>query len=178
MFRGCTRPAMFMGVPYIPFFIGAGSVFLLFLTPERGTVWAGTGSLIIGFGMGFTTIVFLVSIQSSVAWEQRGAATSSNVFMRMLGQVLGAALYGAILNFGLHSRAPDAMGLVDKLMDPAQRKLLGDAEMGGLIDALAASLHDVYWVSIALAAAALVFALWIPAGLSPRSHAPAGRSVK
>ena len=29
MFRGCTRPAMFMGVPYIPFFIGAGSVLLL-----------------------------------------------------------------------------------------------------------------------------------------------------
>lgn len=29
LFRGCTRPAMFMGVPYIPFFIGAGSVILL-----------------------------------------------------------------------------------------------------------------------------------------------------
>lgn len=29
LFRGCTRPAMFMGVPYIPFVIGAGSVFLL-----------------------------------------------------------------------------------------------------------------------------------------------------
>jgi type IV secretion system protein VirB3 len=29
LFRGCTRPAMFMGVPYIPFFIGAGSCLLL-----------------------------------------------------------------------------------------------------------------------------------------------------
>lgn len=29
MFRGCTRPPMFMGVPYIPFFIGAGSCLLL-----------------------------------------------------------------------------------------------------------------------------------------------------
>jgi type IV secretion system protein VirB3 len=29
LFRGCTRPAMFMGVPYIPFFIGAGSCMLL-----------------------------------------------------------------------------------------------------------------------------------------------------
>ncbi|HZX80935.1 MAG TPA: VirB3 family type IV secretion system protein [Lysobacter sp.] len=29
LFRGCTRPPMFMGVPYIPFFIGAGSVILL-----------------------------------------------------------------------------------------------------------------------------------------------------
>lgn len=29
LFRGCTRPPMFMGVPYIPFFIGAGSGLLL-----------------------------------------------------------------------------------------------------------------------------------------------------
>jgi type IV secretion system protein VirB3 len=29
MFRGCTRPPMFMGVPYIPFFMGAGACLLL-----------------------------------------------------------------------------------------------------------------------------------------------------
>ena len=29
LFRGCTRPAMFMGVPYIPFFIGAGGGLML-----------------------------------------------------------------------------------------------------------------------------------------------------
>ena len=25
VFKGCTRPAMFMGVPYVPFFLGAGT---------------------------------------------------------------------------------------------------------------------------------------------------------
>ena len=29
LFRGCTRPPMFMGVPYVPFFMGAGGCFLL-----------------------------------------------------------------------------------------------------------------------------------------------------
>lgn len=29
LFRGCTRPAMFMGVPYMPFFIGAGGGLLM-----------------------------------------------------------------------------------------------------------------------------------------------------
>lgn len=29
LFRGCTRPAMFMGVPYMPFTIGAGACLLL-----------------------------------------------------------------------------------------------------------------------------------------------------
>ena len=42
MFRGCTRPPMFMGVPYVPFFLGAGgclmlavyfNLFYLLLTP-------------------------------------------------------------------------------------------------------------------------------------------------
>jgi type IV secretion system protein VirB3 len=31
LFRGCTRPAMMMGVPYLPFFLGAGSCLLLAL---------------------------------------------------------------------------------------------------------------------------------------------------
>ena len=31
LFRGCTRPAMFMGVPYLPFFGGAGICLLLAL---------------------------------------------------------------------------------------------------------------------------------------------------
>ncbi len=29
MFRGCTRPPMFLGVPYVPFFLGAGGCMLL-----------------------------------------------------------------------------------------------------------------------------------------------------
>ncbi|WNH47276.1 MULTISPECIES: VirB3 family type IV secretion system protein [Stenotrophomonas] len=29
LFRGCTRPAMFLGVPYVPFFLVAGGLLLL-----------------------------------------------------------------------------------------------------------------------------------------------------
>ncbi|MEN5039522.1 MULTISPECIES: VirB3 family type IV secretion system protein [Stenotrophomonas] len=29
VFRGCTRPAMFLGVPYMPFFLVIGGLFLL-----------------------------------------------------------------------------------------------------------------------------------------------------
>lgn len=29
LFRGCTRPPMFMGVPYMPFVLGAGTCLLL-----------------------------------------------------------------------------------------------------------------------------------------------------
>jgi type IV secretion system protein VirB3 len=29
VFRGCTRPPMFLGVPYVPFIIGTGGCFLM-----------------------------------------------------------------------------------------------------------------------------------------------------
>lgn len=31
LFRGCTRPAMFLGVPYVPFFIFVGGWFIISL---------------------------------------------------------------------------------------------------------------------------------------------------
>lgn len=38
MFRGCTRPPMFMGVPYIPFFVGAGGT-ILFAMYSGNLLW-------------------------------------------------------------------------------------------------------------------------------------------
>ena len=155
----------------------AGSVFLLFLTSERGPVWAGAGAAIIGIGMGFTTIVYLISIQSGVDWQQRGAATASNVFMRMLGQVVGAALYGAILNYGIQRRAPDAAGMINQLIEPAERHKLAESVVDHLTGVIGASLHDVYWVSTGVAVATLLIALRIPAGLRPeRDKKPGGHA--
>ena len=151
----------------------AGSVVLLMLTPDRGMPWAVVGSLIIGFGMGFTNVVFLVSIQGSVGWERRGAVTSLMVFMRALGQATGAALYGAILNYGLYRRVPGSAGLVDRLMDPVQRHGLAGGEIERLTTAIAGALHEVYWVTGALAVATLLAALRIPLGLKPARGGPA-----
>ena len=75
-----------------------GSIMFVTLTPEAGPIWAAIGSFIIGVGMGLTTTTFIVSIQSSVSWEQRGIATASNSFMRNLGNTIGAAFLGGVLN--------------------------------------------------------------------------------
>ena len=40
LFRGCTRPAMFMGVPYLAFFIGAGGALMF-------SMWFGLEYLIL-----------------------------------------------------------------------------------------------------------------------------------
>jgi Major Facilitator Superfamily len=110
----------------------AGSLLLVALEPGRGLAWAATGSLVIGSGMGFCNTAFIVSIQASVGWTERGVATSSYMFMRIVGQSVGAAVFGAVLNFGLHLRAPDAGDLVNRVLDPGLRHSLGTAELAQL----------------------------------------------
>ena len=96
----------------------AGSAVLITLTPERGLVWVSVGSLLIGVGMGLCNTTFIVSIQAAVPWHQRGAATSSCMFMRFVGQAMGAAAFGAVLNLTLLRDAPEAVGMVDRLLEP------------------------------------------------------------
>ena len=80
-----------------------GSVFFITLRPERGWLWAGVGSLLIGFGMGLARTVFIVGIQNNVQWKMRGVATASNMFMNILGNAMGAAVLGGVLNLSLTS---------------------------------------------------------------------------
>ncbi|HNU69148.1 MAG TPA: MFS transporter, partial [Myxococcota bacterium] len=69
---------------------------LVLLRPHHGPWIASLGSFVIGIGMGFTSTVFIVSIQASVPWRQRGAATSSSMFLRFIGQAVGVAGCGAV----------------------------------------------------------------------------------
>jgi EmrB/QacA subfamily drug resistance transporter len=147
----------------------AGSAVLITLTPERGVLWASIGSLLIGIGMGFCNTTFIVSIQAAVPWHQRGAATSSCMFLRFVGQALGAAAFGAVLNLTLLRAAPEAIGMVDRMLDPAQRSDLPAAELARLVDVVAQGLHNTYVLAGALSVVALGLALLLPARLSPRA---------
>ena len=150
----------------------AGSLFLIALEPARGPLWAAAGAFLMGLGMGFCNTAFLVSAQANVAWRERGAATSSVLFMRTVGQSLGAGLFGALLNYSLYRPGADVGDLVDRLMEPARRSTLDPAEIARLTDAIAGALHGVYLIVGLLALIALVLPLWIPASLSPRQPAP------
>jgi len=144
-----------------------GSLLLATLDPGRGFSWAATGSFVIGIGMGFCNTAFVVSIQASVGWSERGVATSSYMFMRIVGQSVGAAVFGAVLNFGLSRHAPQAGDLINRLLDPGLRHSLGSAELVQLSDAIASSLHLVYILAGLAALITLVLASAFPAALSP-----------
>ncbi len=147
-----------------------GCAVLTALTPERGVVFAGAGSLVIGIGMGLCSTTFIVSIQASVPWRQRGAATSSTMFLRFIGQSLGAAGCGAVINATLLARDPGATHLVDRLLDPALRLALDPAEIGRLTALVSDALHNAYLLALGFAVIALGLALLMPRGLNPTRH--------
>lgn len=66
VFRGCTRPATFLGVPYVPFFIGAGSGLML--------------------GM-YVDLFFLLTIPVIIL-VMRHMAKRDDMFFRLLGLCL------------------------------------------------------------------------------------------
>jgi EmrB/QacA subfamily drug resistance transporter len=51
----------------------------------------------VGTGMGLATITLLVAVQTLVAHERRGIATSAALFFRSIGGTLGVAVMGAVL---------------------------------------------------------------------------------
>ena len=52
--------------------------------------------IVFGIGSGLVTPVINVIVQASVAQEQTGVATSSQMYFRQIAQVLGVALFGAV----------------------------------------------------------------------------------
>jgi EmrB/QacA subfamily drug resistance transporter len=148
----------------------AGSALLVTLTPSRGPWWATLGSLVIGIGMGMCNTAYIVSIQAAVPWHQRGAATSSCMFLRFVGQSVGAASFGAVLNLTLLRRAPDLAGMADQLLDPTRRSELAPSVMQRLTEAIAAGLHNAYLLACLLALLTLALSALLPARLSPRDQ--------
>jgi EmrB/QacA subfamily drug resistance transporter len=147
--------------------LATGCAMLAAMRPADGLVWASAGSLVIGIGMGFCSTVFIVSIQASVPWHQRGAATSSSLFMRFVGQSAGAAMCGAVLNASMLRRDPGALHTVERLLDPPARLAMGSVELGHLTDVMAGALQNAYLLATGFGLLTLLIACAMPARLSP-----------
>ena len=135
--------------------------------PEDGLVWLGVAATLVGAGFGFSHSTYIIAVQSSVDYQQRGIATSTLYFSRMLGQAIGAALFGAIVNAGLRAGSPDTPEMVEAIMDPVRRAAFQTDTLGKLIDVLAGSLQNAYLVALGFAIFALILATRVPRGLRP-----------
>lgn len=144
----------------------AGAVLLITLRVPASIVQPMLAALLMGFGMGVTNICFVVAIQANVDWNQRGAATSSVSFCRIIGQSFGSAVFGSILNFGLASHAAGSGADIVQVLRSGARNGLD----GGIIEAFAGALHNIYLLSGVLAAAVLITVLTLPSDLKLVEH--------
>jgi EmrB/QacA subfamily drug resistance transporter len=153
---------------------GGATVFLgslvVALAADRDAFAAGAGSFVMGVGFGVLNTTFIVSIQASVDWSQRGVATASNILMRILGNALGAAVFGGVLNLALRHALGESGAAA--LLGSAQ-DLLGGEASGAFRLGLASGLHWVFAV-VALVSAVTLAASW----MMPDHRARAGLPVR
>jgi EmrB/QacA subfamily drug resistance transporter len=148
-----------------------GSIVFVTMTASLGPLWAAAGSFIVGFGMGLTSTAFIVSIQNTVTWQQRGIATAANMFMRNLGNTIGAALLGGILNnrLGHYLSANEGVSEEKLTVDSAnlllkenERSNLSESALELLQEGLTQSLHWVYYVVLIFALISLILISYTP----------------
>jgi len=144
-------------------FIPVGAVLLLFLAPGGSPVVAGLGSLVMGFGMGISSVSCLMLIQEIVKMDERGSATASNLFSRNLGSTLGATLFGAVLNFGLSHSRGSAVVTSDQLKSLLQNQAANFAGSEAVRTVLHQSLHLTFVSLFAIAIFVVVLLALVPA---------------
>ena len=59
---------------------------------------------ILGLGLGFAMTTFAVAVQSAVTFEQRGLATSTQMFSRSIGATFGVTILGSILTASMRPK--------------------------------------------------------------------------
>lgn len=148
-----------------------GGLLFVFLDPGKGPIYAGISSFIIGIGMGFSSTTFIVSIQNSVDWKTRGVATSLNMFMRIIGSALGAAVLGGILNANMKQTIAEKGSVVGEdinmdnteiLLDETARSNLSENVLEVLKNSLAEGLHNVFIGLFIIALLSFVLTLFFP----------------
>ena len=119
----------------------------------------------LGFGLGASSLIFTVALQNAVTTEDRGRATSLYYFSRLLGQALGAAALGGVLNAGLAAGGVGTHSALRDLMTAATRATLAPDELVRLLPVLGGALHTVFACGLVIAA------LTIPVALVARGRA-------
>ena len=126
-------------------FLTAGAAALVSVVASSPEWRSVMGFALIGIGMGFCNTTFMVAAQTSVGYGQRGAATASIMFLRFLGQALGAAAFAA----------------------------MGDltGALASNPDQIAAALRAGYELTLAWAVLTVIVAISFPARLAPALRA-------
>jgi EmrB/QacA subfamily drug resistance transporter len=125
-----------------------GTVMMTMLTPTSAVTWAMASGLCMGLGIGLSNNTYMVAVQTESGWAQRGVATSAFIFSRILGQSIGTAAFGGILNAGLSHYLGTSGDPVPKLLSPELRRTLAPDVLSNLVQALDGAVHTVFWILV------------------------------
>ena len=156
--------------------IGAG--LLVFFNQGTGLVVIVGSMLLVGTGLGMSSMVFILAVQNAVPWKLRGVATASTQFVRTIGGTIGVAFMGTILNAqvaehfapifahfaSVTAHLPQNVAPANMLLTANIRSLVPADFLQQLQGALAQSLFWVYLVVFVLMAISLIAMFWIPGG--------------
>ena len=173
--RYVSRTGKYKGV-----LIAAGLVQLLgiFLMSQLGAksdefnvIWR---LFVLGIGLGPTQSLFNMVSQSAAPVQQIGVATSTSMFLRQCGGMVGVSIFGALLisqiTAYLHAAYPMIEGVdlgdmqrmaVMATDNPAAAGLSGEMQ-GAVSGALAQAMSYIFTTSLAIIALAIIAMLFIP----------------
>lgn len=126
-----------------------GALLTLTLGPGSQVWHISAAVFVIGLGMGLVAVPTLLAAQHSVGWNERGAVTATNMFSRSIGQAVGVAALGAVVN-AVTTVGPD-----------------GTPDGPGL----ATAVHLVFWCVVGTAALMIGTVLLLPRD-NPRDTRP------
>jgi EmrB/QacA subfamily drug resistance transporter len=154
--------------------IVAGALLLAFTGPGTTRMDVMISMMIVGFGLGFVSMPYMLGVQNAVPWNRRGVATSSVQFFRSMGGAVAVAALGALLNARVAATAGPGTS-ANSILEPALRARLAPETLERLTNALLGGLQSVFIALAVLAVAGFLVSLLFPRG-SVQSQTHGGRT--
>lgn len=152
-----------------------GTAMLIALAAGSSPYYIALSAFLVGAGLGFATTAFIVGIQEVAAWEQRGAATGSYLFLRSLGGAVIVAVLGSVVNASVgagvrglpttNGETLNPLDVINSVLDPSAA---GAAASGPVRAVLATALHAAFVWQAIVAVVALLVILLMPRGHGAR----------
>jgi EmrB/QacA subfamily drug resistance transporter len=125
------------------------------------SLWALRALMIFfGTGLGLQNTALLIAVQEAVPWGQRGVATASSMFFRMIGGAVAVGALGAALALALPPDVPSSV--VNELVGPTHGKGLDPAMTAAVASSLEVGLRAIFRVVAVLAAIGVAVAAVFP----------------